>query len=554
MSGVNDHAGIAVSAARECGREALSLPENSSDENLNFSTWTVSPIRFSCSQGNPSMQSNNHHSSESARHSILLLSANPHIRTKLQMILLNAKWQVDCCENFDEFMRLADERIWALALISERSGCNLSLEVTERLRPRIETEHTQVVVLSEAPSAADAMLCYEHGATDYRGWPLMPSEVLEIADQASRQFQPPSGNDEAAGLVIEPANNGAVKVMIGGSRPILELLRQIFKVAQSHNNLPVFITGETGVGKEVVARQIHQLSKRPGSFRAINCAAMVEGLLESELFGHEKGAFTNAHAMKKGLWEEAANGTLFLDEITEASQSTQAKLLRVLQEGTFRRVGSNQEIKANARIIAASNRNIEKAIKDGVFREDLFYRLGEVLRVPSLRERIEDIPLLVAHFCRRAGKGTILTSEAIDVLRHYTWPGNVRELESVINKLITYAGRRVFPEDVQRYIQVPKRRADHLTRDFLLSLMNTTPLEDRPTIPELKKRYVIETFYEVGREFQVAKALQMDYRTVSAILRKEKLLPPESGGDASKSLFPDNDNDSLNPRVERHTM
>ncbi len=459
------------------------------------------------------------------------------------MILLNAKWQVDCCENFDEFMRLADERIWPLALISEKSGCNLSLEVIERLRPRIEAEHTQVVILSESPSAADAMLCYEHGATDYRGWPLMPSEVLEIADQASRQFQPSSGDDEAAGLVIEPANYGAAKVMIGGSRPILELLRQIFKVAQSHNNLPVFITGETGVGKEVVAWQIHQLSKCPGPFRAINCAAMVENLLESELFGHEKGAFTGAHAMKKGLWEEAANGTLFLDEITEASQSTQAKLLRVLQEGTFRRVGSNQEIKASARIIAASNRNIEKAIKDGVFREDLFYRLGEAIRVPPLRERIEDIPLLVTHFCRRAGKGTIVTPEAMDVLRQHTWPGNVRELESVINKLITYAGRRVFPEDVQKYIQVPKRRIEHVTRDFLLSLMNANPLEERPTIPEIRKRYVIETFYEVGREYKVAKALNMDYRSVSAILRKEKLLPPESGDKTDTPLFPSNDSD-----------
>jgi DNA-binding NtrC family response regulator len=320
------------------------------------------------------MQCDNHHSSELARHRILVLSANPHIRTKLQTILLNARWDVDCCESFDEFKRLADERVWPLALISERSGCNLSLEVIERLRPQIESECAQVVVLSEAPSAADAMLCYEHGATDYRGWPLMPSEVLGIADQARRQFQPPSGDDEeAAGLLIEPAKNGAAKVMIGGSRPILELMRQIFKVAQSHNNLPVFITGETGVGKEVVAWHIHQLSKRPGPFRAINCAAMVEGLLESELFGHEKGAFTGAHTMKKGLWEEAANGTLFLDEITEASQSIQAKLLRVLQEGTLRRVGSNQEIKVSARIVAASNRNIEKAIKDGVFREDLFY-------------------------------------------------------------------------------------------------------------------------------------------------------------------------------------
>ncbi len=180
----------------------------------------------------------------------------------------------------------------------------------------------------------------------------------------------------------------------------------------------------------------------------------------------------------------------------------------------------------------------------------LFYRLGEVLRVPPLRERVEDIPLPVAHFCRRAGKGTIVTPEAMDVLRHYTWPGNVRELEIVINKLITFCGKRIFPEDVQKYIQVPKRRIEHTTRDFLLSLMNANPLEERPTIPEIRKRYVIETFYEVGREFQVAKALNMDYRTVSAILRKEKLLPPESGDNADTPLFPDNGNDPLNSPAE----
>ncbi|MGE0131481.1 MAG: sigma-54-dependent transcriptional regulator [Blastocatellales bacterium] len=478
---------------------------------------------------------------KTAKDSALVISANPHINAKLRMILANAQWEVDCCERFDEFDRLKGERSWSLALVSEKTNCNLSLEVIERLRPRIEEEETHVVILAENPSAADALLCYQHGASDYRGWPLLPSEVLEIAHQTRRQSRPALGADEVEAIGIKPVKDGSAKIMIGGSRPILELSRQIFKVAQSHNNLPVFITGETGTGKEVVAWQIHQASKRPGAFRAVNCAAMVESLLESELFGHEKGSFTGAHAMKRGLWEEAANGTLFLDEITEAAPATQAKLLRVLQEGTFRRVGSNQEIKATARIIAASNHNIEKAIQEGIFREDLFYRLGEVLRVPPLRERIEDIPLLVAHFCQRAGKGTIITPEAMDALRHHKWPGNVRELESVINKLITFSGRRIFPEDVRRYIQPARRKTDDLTRDFLRSLMNANPLEDWPTMPEIRKRYVVEAFFEIGREFQVAKTLNMDYRTVSSILRKENLLPQESREDAGMPLFPDYD-------------
>jgi transcriptional regulator with GAF, ATPase, and Fis domain len=167
------------------------------------------------------------------------------------------------------------------------------------------------------------------------------------------------------------------------------------------------------------------------------------GLLESDLFGHEKGAFTGAYATKKSFWEEAAGGTLFLDEITEASLTVQAKLLRALQEGLIRRVGSNQEIKVAARVIAASNKD-EKAVKEGTFRQDLYYRLGQILRLPPLRERREDIPELADHFRRRAMKETVFTPEALDALCDYDWPGNMREFESVIQRIIAFSGRFVF--------------------------------------------------------------------------------------------------------------
>jgi len=306
-------------------------------------------------------------------------------------------------------------------------------------------ERTQVVILSQHPSVGEAMHCFKLGATDYCSWPMMPSEVMELADRARRQTR--NDTDELiqneGGDSLSNDNNTDQRVMIGGSRPMLQLTREIFRVAQDQNHA-VFIIGETGTGKEVVARQIHEMSGRSGPFRAINCAAMVENLIESELFGHEKGAFTGAHAMKKGLWEEAAQGTIFLDEITEASPLIQSKLLRVLQEGAIRRVGSNHDIKVTARVIAASNRNIEKAIKDGIFREDLFYRLNQLLRIPPLRERVEDIPLLAAHFCKRAGKGTVIMPEALDILCRHEWPGNVRELESVIwSRKLSAEGRKL---------------------------------------------------------------------------------------------------------------
>ncbi|MBL8208117.1 MAG: sigma-54-dependent Fis family transcriptional regulator, partial [Blastocatellia bacterium] len=280
-----------------------------------------------------------------------------------------------------------------LIVVLETAGCALSLELLTQWQTEIARGTVALVVFAAQPTSADAMQCLQHGAADYRGWPLLPSEILTLAEQVRRQFPAALPATELPPLNTS-GSEAKPRTLIGGSRPMLELSRQLVKVA-AVPELPVFLNGETGTGKEVVAWQIHQLSRRPGAFRAINCAAMVENLLESELFGHEKGAFTGAYALKKGLWEEAANGTIFLDEITEATPTMQAKLLRVLQENTIRRVGSNHEIQVTARVLAASNRNLSTAVKDGIFREDLYYRLGQVLAIPPLRARAADIPLLV---------------------------------------------------------------------------------------------------------------------------------------------------------------
>lgn len=484
------------------------------------------------------MQINEIHSGQSMPSRTLVISANPHIRTKLHQILTGAQWEVDCFEKSEDLSRLEDERIWSLVLVGENGNCKFSLDIIDRLRPHIEKERTQVVVLSETPSIDEAILYHEHGAADYRRWPLLPSDILEMANEARRQSQPLSRENENSVIKIEPEKSQSTRVMIGGSPPMLRLFHQIFKIAHSRNNSSVLIAGETGSGKEIVAHQIHQSSKCTGAFYAVNCAALVEGLFESELFGHEKGSFTGAQATKKGLWEEAANGTLFLDEITEAPLTAQTKLLRVLQEGTFRRVGGNREIPASARIIAASNRDIEKAIKEGIFREDLYYRLGEVVRVPPLRERVEDIPLLVNHFCHRAKKEMIIMPEAMEALCHQYWAGNVRELERFINRLFTFSGRRVFLEDIQRFTEPQKIRRNHLTGDFLLSLKNSYTKEDWPTMPEIRRRYVVEVYLEIGNAYRVSQMLRMDYRTVSAILNEEGLLSTKISGETATPLFP----------------
>jgi transcriptional regulator with PAS, ATPase and Fis domain len=236
--------------------------------------------------------------------------------------------------------------------------------------------------------------------------------------------------------------------MVGKSRPMQELLGLARSVAQS--DVSVLITGETGTGKEQTARLIHQLSpRRAGRFLAINCGALAENLLESELFGHERGAFSGAVAQKKGKFEQANGGTLFLDEVGEVSPAMQVKLLRVLQEREFQRVGGHEDIKVDVRIVAATNQDLPSLIAERKFRQDLFYRLNVFpLHIPPLRERTEDIPLIAQHLLARhaSAQGKVLkgfTGEALDVLMRYRWPGNVRELENVIERAVALVGPSV---------------------------------------------------------------------------------------------------------------
>jgi len=246
--------------------------------------------------------------------------------------------------------------------------------------------------------------------------------------------------------------------LIGNSERMREVHRFVMKVSAS--DATVLITGATGTGKELVARALHRTSVRAHRpFGAINCAAVTETLLESEFFGHEKGAFTGAYAQKKGKLEEADGGTVFLDEIGELAPALQSKLLRVLQEREFERVGGTKSIKVNVRIVAATNRDLKEEIKRGAFREDLFYRLNVVaIAMPALRERREDIPLLAAHFLQKFAKTsarriTVISSEALSCLMAYDWPGNVRELENVIERAIVLGTtEQILPDDLPESI------------------------------------------------------------------------------------------------------
>jgi two-component system response regulator AtoC len=285
-----------------------------------------------------------------------------------------------------------------------------------------------------------AIAAIKAGAFDFVHKPIKTDELNHTVNRAL-EHQKLARQVEALSTV--PDEGFAEPRLLGKSQAMLDVSKEIALVAGS--NARVLITGESGTGKELVARAIHHHSHRPGPFMAINCAALVDNLLESELFGHERGAFTGATDRKPGKFELAEDGTLFLDEIGEMALPLQAKLLRVLQEGTFERIGGRQQLHTNARVIAATNRDLPNEIEQGNFREDLYYRLNAMqILLPPLRERSEDIPTLVDglldRICRSEGKPNLQTTpEAMALLKHYNWPGNIRELHNVLTQAVIRA-------------------------------------------------------------------------------------------------------------------
>ncbi|MFZ5587500.1 MAG: sigma-54-dependent transcriptional regulator [Thermodesulfobacteriota bacterium] len=324
------------------------------------------------------------------------------------------------------------------------SGLELIAAVKERY------PDLPVIVMTAYGTVENAVEAMKLGAVDYIMKPFENQELLLTIDKALKLRRLMAQNR----LLKEDARRaGGFGHIIGDCRAMRSVFAVVAKVAAT--KATVLITGESGTGKELIARAIHDQSPRAEEpFVAVNCMALTETLLESELFGHEKGSFTGASARRKGRFELADKGTLFLDEVGEIAPSLQVKLLRVLQERTFERVGGNQPISVDVRIVAATNRDLAAAVAQGRFREDLFYRLNVVrVELPPLRERKEDLPALVAHFVRRyaaeMGRAAPAVSpEAMALIYDYAWPGNVRELENALERAVIMAGDEIRPQDL----------------------------------------------------------------------------------------------------------
>jgi len=375
---------------------------------------------------------------------ILVADDDRSIRTVLTQALGRAGYQVRTTGTAATLWRWVEEGEGDLVItdvvMPDESGLDLIPRI-KRIRPDL-----RVVVMSAQSTLMTAVKAAQRGAFEYLPKPFDLAELMSVVARALAQpARPPQ---EAP----EPRDAEERLPLIGRSTSMQEIYRTIARLTTS--DLTVMITGESGTGKELVARALHDYGRRrAGPFVAVNMAAIPRELIESELFGHERGAFTGATNRTQGRFEQANGGTLFLDEIGDMPPEAQTRLLRVLQEGEFTSVGGRTPVKVNVRIVAATHRDLRQSIRAGQFREDLFYRLNVVpIRLPPLRDRAEDIPLLARHFLERARESglpvKLLEPGAVDALRAYRWPGNVRELENLMRRLAALYPQEVIGEEV----------------------------------------------------------------------------------------------------------
>jgi len=417
---------------------------------------------------------------------ILVVEDEETIRELLTEILVEDGYNVDTAADGRIALRRLDENLYDVVLIDINIPGPDGMAVLSAA-PSFQTD-AQFIITTAFGSVETAVEAMKLGAFDYVRKPFKTDELLLTVSRALEQLRL---RREVAQL-RRRASGGGHPAIIGKTRVMQRVYELIERVAPTR--APVLITGETGTGKELVAQAVHDYSDRSRkSFVPVNCSALPETLLESELFGHMKGSFTGAHQNRRGLFEEASGGTLFLDEISAVSQAIQVKLLRVLQERRIKRVGGREEIPVDFRLIAATNEDLARSVEDGRFREDLFYRLNVFpIEVPPLRERRDDIPLLANHFRLRFAEENEIEAPEIPPktlkrMMDYEWPGNVRELENFVSRsVIMHAGAETIPFDHESVERMGAEQSvlaegeeegwslDRLEREYILRTLDRT--------------------------------------------------------------------------------
>ncbi len=380
---------------------------------------------------------------------ILIVDDEVSIRRALKNILESEKYNIDLAENGEQALEMATEENYDAILLDIKMPGMDGMEVLEKLMTITEA---QVIMISGHGTIETAVEAIKKGAYDFIVKPPDLNRLLITLRNAIDKKELVLKTRQLKKEVDKKYE------IVGESDSIIQVKQMISKVAPT--NARILITGENGTGKELVARQVHEQSSRSHApFIEVNCAAIPSELIESKLFGHEKGSFTSAHKMRKGDFELAHGGTLFLDEIGDMSLSAQAKVLRALQENKITRVGGEKEISVDVRIIAATNKDLKEAIKKGSFREDLYHRLSVIIvEVPPLRNRQEDIALLSKHFVEQIsleqGKAPLsITDEAVNLMKTFYWSGNVRELHNVMERLVILCDQQITADDIEKFVK-----------------------------------------------------------------------------------------------------
>lgn len=443
-----------------------------------------------------------------AKQKVLVVEDEELMRNILRTLLEEEGYKVFTADSAESALQVFPENAIDVTVTDIKMAGLDGLGLLDRIKAI--DEHALVIVMTAFSSVDSAVAALRKGAYDYVTKPFVNEDLLQTVRNAIRNRELFAEN---RALRRELDRQRSRSDIVGSSDAMREVFALIDKVAVTEAS--VLIQGESGTGKELVARSIHFNSPRAAKpFLAVNCGALPESLLESELFGHTKGAFTGAASDKKGLFRSADGGTIFLDEIGEMPQALQVRLLRALQEREVTPVGSSTPVKFDARIIAATNRDLEKEVDAGYFREDLFYRLNVIeMALPPLRERRQDIPALVRHFLSRAAEkqSTVekpISDEAMSALRNYDWPGNVRELENAIERAFILSGDEITVDDLTARIRRSTGTGD--------------PHEgSRPSLEEVERRYVLETLENSGNDkVAAARILGIDLSTLYRKLKR----------------------------------
>ncbi|OLE51203.1 MAG: hypothetical protein AUG51_24550 [Acidobacteria bacterium 13_1_20CM_3_53_8] len=455
----------------------------------------------------------------------LVVDDEAPIRDVVAEVLRTEGWSVSEADSATRAIEMLREDEWALVFCDVKLGSDSDPDGYTVLRQFTkEQPEAQIILMTGHGSAVGALDAVASGAYDY----LMKPFAIEEVQSISRAVR--SGIEKRAGPTtgdLQLHVHTSDIELVGRSSAFVEVMKLVGRVAGT--NLPVLITGESGTGKEIVARAIHQRSNRADkAFVAVNCGAIPSELIESELFGHVRGSFTGADRDRAGLLQEADGGTILLDEITETTLAFQVKLLRALQEGEIRRVGSNHTINVDVRVIAATNRDVEAEMRAGRFRQDLLYRLNAVtLYLPPLRERREDIMPMAKFFAKRWAKEgerpVSFSAEAIDLLENYYWPGNIRELENSIIRAAALCDQIVCPEDLPERIRDSQAIAAEAARDGSSS-SDGKPSEVMLPLSEIESRHVARVLaFTNGNKQAAARILGIDRTTLQRMIKRHKL-------------------------------